>query len=68
MPISPDAARLRSQIGYAAQHGNHDREQKKRRDLRAALLYEHVERTLKELPPLTDEQRDRVASLLRGGS
>lgn len=68
MPISPEAARHRSRLGYAVQHNNHERAKEARRDLRATLLYEHVKRTLRELPPLTEEQRDRVAALLQGGT
>jgi hypothetical protein len=39
-----------------------------RRDLRAAKLEEYIERTVGEAPPLTSEQRDRLALLLRGGA
>lgn len=35
-----------------------------RRELKAARLAEHVERTLAAAPPLTAEQRARVARLL----
>ena len=36
-----------------------------RRDLRAAELEEHVRRIVDAAPPLTAEQRDRLAALLR---
>ena len=36
-----------------------------RRELRAAMLAEHIKRTVAEAPPLTDAQRDRLAALLR---
>jgi hypothetical protein len=36
-----------------------------RRDLRAAELEEHVRRIVDAAPPLTAEQRDRIAALLR---
>lgn len=36
-----------------------------RRDLRAARLADYVERVVSIAPPLTDEQRDRVAALLK---
>ncbi len=36
-----------------------------RRNLRALRLEEHVQRVLAEAPPLTDEQRTRLAELLR---
>lgn len=36
-----------------------------RRQLRAERLEEYVKRTVDTAPPLTDEQRERVAALLR---
>ncbi len=39
-----------------------------RRDLRAARLEEHVRKVVADWPPLTDEQLDRLAGLLRGGA
>jgi hypothetical protein len=36
-------------------------------NLKAQSLEEHVRRVVAEAPPLTDEQRDRIASLLRTG-
>lgn len=35
-----------------------------RRRLRAARLEQHVQKVLAEAPPLTPEQRDRIARLL----
>lgn len=39
-----------------------------RRDLAAAKLEAYVSRVVSEAPPLTVEQLDRVAVLLRGGA
>ena len=39
-----------------------------RRDLHAARLAEHITRVVDAAPPLTDEQRDRLAVLLRPSS
>lgn len=39
-----------------------------RRNLRALRLEEHVREILAKAPPLTDEQRDRIAGLLRAGA
>ncbi|WP_454853257.1 hypothetical protein [Promicromonospora soli] len=36
-----------------------------RRDLAAEMLAEHVARVVAEAPPLTTEQRERIATLLR---
>lgn len=38
-----------------------------RRNLRALRLEEHVTRVVAEAPPFTDEQRERIAALLRAG-
>lgn len=38
-----------------------------RRQLRAELLADHVERVVNQAPPLTPEQRECVAALLRAG-
>lgn len=38
-----------------------------RRDLAVLSLEEHIRRVVAEAPPLTDEQRDRIAALLRAG-
>ncbi|WP_439592392.1 hypothetical protein [Microbacterium sp.] len=39
-----------------------------RRDLAAANLEKHITRVVADAPPLTDAQRTRLASLLRGGA
>ena len=39
-----------------------------RRNLLAARLEDHIRRTVDTAPPLSAEQRDRLAILLRGGS
>lgn len=39
-----------------------------RRDLRAARLEDYIRRTVDAAPPLTGEQRDRLALLLHGSS
>lgn len=39
-----------------------------RRDLRAQKLADHIARAVSEAPPLTDEQRARLAGLLTGGA
>lgn len=38
-----------------------------RRDHKAEALAAHIARVVAEAPPLTHEQRDRLAVLLRGG-
>lgn len=39
-----------------------------KRDLKSEVLADHIRRVVDEAPPLTAEQRDRLASLLRGES
>ena len=39
-----------------------------RRDLRAARLADHVARVVAEAPPLSRDQVERIAALLRGGA
>jgi hypothetical protein len=39
-----------------------------RRELRAVRLEDHVTRVLAEAPPLTDEQLQRIAGLLRAAA
>jgi hypothetical protein len=38
-----------------------------RRQYKAERLAEHIEKVVAQAPPLTNEQRDRLALLLRGG-
>lgn len=38
-----------------------------RRELAAAKLEDYITRTVDAAPPLTPEQRERLAALLRGG-
>lgn len=38
-----------------------------RRDLAAAKIADYIERTVASAPPLSDEQRARIAALLRPG-
>lgn len=39
-----------------------------KRNLRALRLEDHVQKVIAEAPPLTPEQRDRIAVILRGGA
>lgn len=39
-----------------------------RRELAAAKLERHIQAVVRESPPLTEEIRDRLATLLRGAS
>ena len=39
-----------------------------RRDLKAQRLEEYIAKVVDSAPPLTVEQRDRIAAILRGGA
>lgn len=41
--------------------------QEARRDLAASKLADYIRKTVDAAPPLTEDQRDRLALLLRGG-
>ena len=63
----PETARHRARVaGIALKRGADDPEiALARRDLEASKLADHIERVLAEAPPLTDEQRSKLAELLR---
>ncbi len=59
-----------SRARIAAHRRNHPHEpvpQELYRDLRAARAAEYIEKLVADAPPLTAEQRDRLALLLRAG-
>lgn len=66
--LSPEAARARATIGGLRRRGasgDDPRVLDAKRDLAAAQLADHIARVVDAAPPLTDEQRDRLALLLR---
>lgn len=64
---SPTRRRAAAVVGAVQRHHGPDdpRLPDLRRDLRAAELAEHVARVVACFPPLTPEQRSRIAELLR---
>lgn len=60
-------ARARSRLGNAYRSGDARGIENARRDFAAAKLEDYIARTVDEAPPLTVEQRARLALLLRGG-
>lgn len=58
--------KARSALGVAARRKNSGEVTEARRNLAAAKLEEYVARIVSEAPPLTNEQADRIAGLLRG--
>lgn len=67
--ISVPVARARGRVAALSRSRTSDDPDfiRARRDLAALTLEEHVQRALDNAPPLTDEQVERVAALLRAG-
>jgi hypothetical protein len=59
---------LRGRLANAHRRGDEATILEIRRDLAAAKLEQYIERVVSEAPPLTDEQRDRLAGLLNGAA
>ncbi|TKV61337.1 hypothetical protein FDO65_06990 [Nakamurella flava] len=58
----------RSELGNAIKLGADEKTVADlRRQLRADKLAEHIKKVVDQAPPLTAEQRDRLAALLRAG-
>lgn len=53
----------KSRLGTATRYGTPDEAEAARRDFKEAKIAAYVERVLAEAPPLTDDQRARLASL-----
>jgi hypothetical protein len=70
MAISPAVKHQRARVARLCQSysPDHPKLVDARRDLAATRLEEHVRRVVAEAPPLSDEQRDKIANLLRGGT
>lgn len=68
-PLSPDAARLRARHTALKRYRPDDDPEvvDARRELKALRFEEYVQKTIAEAPPLTDDQLERIAALLRAG-
>lgn len=60
--------KTRSEIALAKRANPHADTTELRRRLKAERLEDYIARTVDEAPPLTAEQRDRLALLLRGSA
>ena len=58
------ALKARNQLAVACRH-HPDQAEDRRRDLAEAKITDYVEKVLAQAPPLSDEQRTRLAELLR---
>jgi len=68
MAVSPSTRRLQGAYAATVRHHPDADSTELRRELAASRLADHVRRIVAEAPPLTPEQRDRIAALLRGGA
>jgi hypothetical protein len=68
MALSPERAKLRSSIANAASRKDVEAGRKARVAYKEATAAEYIRRLVDEAPPLTPEQRDRLAVLLRGSA
>ena len=68
--ISPAVARERARIASLTRSRTADDPDlvEARRNLRAASLESHIQRVLAEAPPLSADQRTRLAGLFSGGA
>lgn len=66
-PLSPDGRKFRGKHAVLTRHRGPDAPEtiEAARDYRAEVLAEHVRKVVDAAPPLTAEQRDRIAALLR---
>jgi hypothetical protein len=63
--LSPERRRLRSRKGVAVRLGNAAEAARLDAEIRTARLEDYIRRTVDACPPLSDEQRARLAALLR---
>lgn len=65
--IGAEIARTRSRLATATRLGTPEELTEAKRNHAAAKLADVIDKVVAEAPPLTPEQRDRLAGLLRGG-
>lgn len=66
--IDPEVATHKGRKAVAVRDGNTELAGIADRDLRAAKLADHIRKLVDQAPPLTAEQRLRLAGLLVGGA
>lgn len=62
-----EVLRLRGKVGMAVTQGRPDEEARYRQELKAAVLEDRIREALTSEPPLTTEQREKLAALLIDG-
>lgn len=66
--VDPQIARHGGRKAAAIRHGNTEEAAAADQDLREALLAKAIRDLAGKIPPLTDEQRTRLAALLHGSA
>jgi hypothetical protein len=66
--MSTPVLSARGQLGRAQQQGDPDQIQTARRNLAAAKIESYIQRVVSDAPPLSAEQRDRLAAIIRGAA
>lgn len=66
--MASEVLQAKSRLGVASRRHDPEEIAEARRDLAAAKLAQYVERVVAEAPPLSPEQADRIAALLRGAA
>lgn len=67
MSLSQEQLAIRGQLGAASRH-HPEKADSLRRDLKASRAEDYIKRLVDSAPPLTDEQRARLALLLQSGA
>jgi hypothetical protein len=65
MPLSPKQSTLRARLAATTRHHPDADASKLRTELRTETAAEYIRRLVDEAPPLSDDQRNRLASILR---
>lgn len=66
--LSLERKQLRGRKGVAVRLGRTEEAAQLDTEIRTARLAEDIERTVDAWPPLSIEQRERLAAILRGGA
>jgi hypothetical protein len=68
LPEAHSLKQMRTDIARASKRtGNPTSAASKRRDYAAAKLEDYIRRVVETAPPLTQDQRSRIAALVQGG-
>ena len=63
--LSPEARRVRAKVATDVQNGRNAEAERARQQFKALKAEDYIRELVDTAPPLTDEQRDRLAVLLR---